>query len=459
MSHITVLCLLLLIPLVYLATKEQWRTRTIYQLMTDRFARSDDSKEDCKDLFKYCGGTWKGITKNLDYIKGMGFDAIWISPIIKNIEPGYHGYWASDLFKVNEHFGTEEDLVELVEECHKKNIYVMVDVVANHAGPIKFAFEQISPFNKAEHYHDYCNINSDDFRNNQWRVENCRLADLPDFKQENPYVKETLLKWITYIMEKYKFDGMRIDTVPEVPKPFWVEWNAAVKSFTMGEIFDDRIDYVNGYIGPLETALNYPIFFRIRYTWQGMNSFWGLVEVLQQEEQAFGDKLDYICNFINNHDNERFLHVNFNLDRFKGAIAFTMLFRGIPIFYYGDEQAFKGANDPWCREALWPHMDTNHEVYQFVKKVITFRKMHTIWNNPFKMLAYDDHFYAFARGEVMAVFSNADNYEQDKTINVPYPDGTRLCNYLKENECVTVSRNSVTVHVGISETKLFERRA
>lgn len=75
--------------------------------------------------------------------------------------------------------------------------------------------------------------------------------------------------------------------------------------------------------------------------------------------------MDYMGLFISNHDNERFLHTNYNIDRFKGAIAFTMMFRGIPIFYYGDEQGFKGANDPGCREALWPHMDTNSDLYKF----------------------------------------------------------------------------------------------
>lgn len=59
----------------------------------------------------------------------------------------------------------------------------MTDVVANHIGPVKFDYSNVVPFNKDEYYHDYCVINSDDFQNNQWRVENCRLCDLPDLKQ------------------------------------------------------------------------------------------------------------------------------------------------------------------------------------------------------------------------------------------------------------------------------------
>ena len=86
----------------------------------------------------------------------MGFDAIWISPIVDNTPGGYHGYWARDWYKVNENFGSEDDLKNLVNEAHNRGIYVMVDVVANHVGPVGTDYSTISPFNKAEHYHERC---------------------------------------------------------------------------------------------------------------------------------------------------------------------------------------------------------------------------------------------------------------------------------------------------------------
>ena len=79
---ITIILSLLCICLAH-KSPEEWKTRTIYQLLTDRFARTDGSSNYCGDLSKYCGGTYKGIIDNLDYITGMGFDAIWISPIPK----------------------------------------------------------------------------------------------------------------------------------------------------------------------------------------------------------------------------------------------------------------------------------------------------------------------------------------------------------------------------------------
>lgn len=106
----------------------------------------------------------------------MGFDAIWISPVVDNLDKGYHGYWARDWTKLNSNFGSEDDLKNLVKACHDRDIYVMVDVVANHVAPVGDDFSQINPFNKSEHYHKNCDIDW----SNQWSVENCRLAGLPD---------------------------------------------------------------------------------------------------------------------------------------------------------------------------------------------------------------------------------------------------------------------------------------
>lgn len=99
------------------------------KLLTDRFALyNGSSSSSCSDLTDYCGGTFKGIVKMLDYLQGLGVNAIWISPIPVQTEKGFHGYWQKDITKVNPHFGSEDDLKELVEECHNRDIWVMLDV-------------------------------------------------------------------------------------------------------------------------------------------------------------------------------------------------------------------------------------------------------------------------------------------------------------------------------------------
>lgn len=157
----------------------------------------------------------------------MGFDAIWISPVVDNTEGGYHGYWARNWEKLNDNFGSEQDLHSLIKACHDRDILVMVDVVANHVAPVHGDYSQVFPFNNAAYYHRACAMDWSD----QTTVENCWLYDLPDLAQENTFVKQYLKMWIKNIVTRYQFDGIRIDTVPHVPKWFWDEYGHSAGVF------------------------------------------------------------------------------------------------------------------------------------------------------------------------------------------------------------------------------------
>jgi alpha-amylase len=97
----------------------------------------------------------------------LGFDALYISPFVENTDGGYHGYWAKNIYKINPHFGTEEDLKELVQVAHQKDILVIIDVVFNHVGyvPNGVDFSEIIPFNdEKRYYHEWCEITEEDWR-------------------------------------------------------------------------------------------------------------------------------------------------------------------------------------------------------------------------------------------------------------------------------------------------------
>lgn len=194
---------------------EEWKGRTIYQLLTDRFARGDGKTDPCGNLGYYCGGNYRGIINNLDYIQGMGFDAIWVSPIIDNYDGNYHGYAGRNIYELNSNFGSEQDFHDFVTACHARDIWVMVDVVGNHMGNTNTNYTSNYLLNDPTYYHDYCIISDNDFATyNQEHIENCRLFGLADLKQENDYVRTTLLTWISTIVKKYNIDGLRVDTVP-----------------------------------------------------------------------------------------------------------------------------------------------------------------------------------------------------------------------------------------------------
>ena len=145
----------------YAGTTAEWKQRSVYQVLTDRFYKAGGGSA-CTNLSAYCGGTFTGLTDQLNYIQNMGFDAIWISPVITNYENastnmwGYHGYWALNWETINAHFGTAQELQALVDAAHAKGIWVMVDVVANHSGPIGTDYSQIYPLDQSYHYHDDC---------------------------------------------------------------------------------------------------------------------------------------------------------------------------------------------------------------------------------------------------------------------------------------------------------------
>lgn len=110
------------------ASLEEWRGKTIYQVLTDRFARSDGSTTAHCGVIDgtYCNGTWKGLLNKLDYIQGMNFDAVWISPVVTQLPQqtgdgmAYTAYWQQDLYGLNSHFGTADDLKELINALHER---------------------------------------------------------------------------------------------------------------------------------------------------------------------------------------------------------------------------------------------------------------------------------------------------------------------------------------------------
>ena len=421
-------------------TKEEWRTRAVYQIITDRFSNDDSSRVNC-DLSKYCGGTYKGIIKNLDYIQGMGFDAIWISPIIENTQDSYHGYHLTNLYKFNNHFGTEFDLINLIKECHKRDIWVMLDVVANHVGPVGNDFSRITPFNKKEYYHDDCEINN---WNDQWQVENCRLSGLPDLKQEHPYVKNKLIEWIHDIILKFDLDGIRIDTVPEVPKWFWTEFTKAAGVFQIGEVFNGNIDYVSQYQNHMDSVFNYPLYYQIK------NSFCGDMRNIENYLYNMRNKYphpEYIGTFVENHDNARFINMCNSRKKFKNALIFSIFFEGIPFVYYGGEQYFGGGSDPYNREVLWHNFDTNIDMYKALGAANKVRKEKKIWEKPFVQRYSDDVFYAFTRGDVLVCVTRGESCSRKITFH-EFSNGSKLCDALNTYDCVYVENNEIQINMG-----------
>ena len=126
------------------------------------------------------------------------------------------------------------------------------------------------------------------------------------------------------------------------------------------------------------------------------------------ECNSFPDQ-DALGVFLSNHDNPRFLNMYGSWTRFKSALAFVFFSKGIPFFYYGDEQGYAGGSDPGCRETLWNNMNTQSELYKYVQQLVKIRRDNQVWNDEFLERWVEDDMYFLSRGSLSVAMTNQDN--------------------------------------------------
>lgn len=209
----------------------------------------------------------------------MGFDAVMISPIVENIEgrvsygEAYHGYWQKDLYSLNAHFGTHQDLLDLSAALHKRGMYLMINTVINNMVYILDDDESVEdidysvfhPFNSSSYFHPYCEIKDyDDYPLAQKCWTGDKVVPLPDLKTGNKQVQGMLEEWSKKMMTTYSIDGLRIDAAKHVPPEFLSSFYNATGTFMTGEVYEISPDIICNYQDKyIASVSNYPIYFAI----------------------------------------------------------------------------------------------------------------------------------------------------------------------------------------------------
>jgi alpha-amylase len=448
-----------LLPAARAASPDEWRSRSIYQVLTDRFA--SPASAPCPSLSDYCGGTWDALAQHLDYIQDLGFDALWVSPVVDNAPGGYHGYWQRDMYSANAHFGNWSSLRALADALHARDMLLMVDVVANHAST-DADVSQNAPFNLTSQYHDCagcpasCQV--EDFTDHA-QMEHCRLAGLRDFDNtdEAGAVAAQLYAWVAFLVNASGADGLRVDTTPYVRPAFWQRFERSAGVYAVGEVDTGDLAFAAPYQGAaLSGILSYPLFFVLRAVFQGRGSMRQLGDAWRAGAAAWQD-LGLLGVFADNHDNPRFLSSQGDVGLFRAALAYALLSDGIPITYYGSEWLLRGGADPGCREALWaaagggapPYSAQAAPLGPFLAALNAHRRRAALWGALQVERWQDDGFYAFSRGSsTLAVFTNAGSGSGRQARDVTYlPEawapGTRLCDALDCSSCVVVGAGPV----------------
>ncbi len=162
---------------------------------------------------------------------------------------------------------------------------------------------------------------------------------------------------------------------------------------------------------------------------------------------------------VDNHDVSRFLNLTgAKLTSYKNALAVVLLTRGIPIIYYGTEQAFSGGSVgipqvyegyTGQREVMWPHYDTGAPLYAYISRIITARKIFGIAGKSLDQQERwaDSSLYAFSRGKTLIAVTNTMNASAFlPSLSNPFPAKSRACDFMSErtpqsNRCVESTSN------------------
>ncbi|KAL7415124.1 putative alpha-amylase [Mrakia frigida] len=472
-------------------TSNEWRRRSIYHVVTDRFATTNGSVPRCVTSEQvFCGGSWGGIIKQLPYIQGMGFDAIWISPISANIlnstgaGQAYHGYWPSDLFALQD---TPANFQSLITALHSAGMALMVDIVVNDVAwnlPLNTSvwdptLGRSSPtatngvygvLNQPGDYHprcvmDYSNVTS---------VQNCWLSDpgtvvLADINTTSTRVRTLLYNLVTSLVTKYGIDGFRIDAAKHVEFSFWKGYAAAAGVFTMGEVLDGDPQAVKLYqTDALSSVLNFPMYYPL---WSAFTSTTGSIVALSNMigtiSYWFPDST-VLGGFISSHDNPRPRSATTDSSLLANLYTYSFVADGMPVWYYGDEQGAAGAADPANREALWTlgtkAYDTTAAMYLYVAKLNAIRKAAGLFSLRFYttknlVVSYTTNDIVLSKYPLIAVLTNRGSKQSSGstiTFATSYTAGTVVVNALTCTKSTVNSAGQLSVLIATGLPQVSE---
>ncbi|KAL7409786.1 glycoside hydrolase superfamily [Mrakia frigida] len=472
-------------------TSSEWMSRSVYQVVTDRFALTNGSTPSCESWIKnFCGGSWLGIIDKLDYVQGMGFDAVWISPVEKNVDStdpntgqAFHQYWPSNLFELNQ---PGEDLLALSNALHARGMALMVDIVINHVGWVVPSDTAVfdptigesssgagdgvyGPLDSTADFHAPCGIDY----SNETSIENCWLGfgfslDLVDINTQSDTVRSLIYAWIGELVSTYSIDGLRLDAARHVEGDFWKGFQDAAGVFTIGEVFDSDPQYVKTFqtLPGLNSVLNYPVWYpAIAALTSTSGSMKDFSDMIQTVRYHFSDSR-LLGSFVGNHDVVRARSITTDSSLLSNLFAYPFAIDGIPIWYYGDEQdGSDGGSDPLNREALWtlsstPY-DTSSTTYKQVHLYNQIRKAAAAFSTTFyshqaDIVQYDDNDIVITKAPLISVLNNRGSGQSSDvsiTFLTSYEPGTVVVDAISCTQS-TVDENAkltITVKSGLPQ--------
>ena len=376
--------------------KVEWTEHAVfYQIFVDRFnignKESDKSYINCKwgdipNPKTFAGGDLKGITQKLDYIKSLGVNTIYLTPIFKSISN--HKYDISDYMEIDKQFGCNEDLKELVESAHSKGMRIMLDAVFNHCSDELTQFQDVKKKGRDSEYYDWFVIHGDKPDTEAGNYEMFAACEyMPKFNTSNPKVQEYLCNIGCYYISEYDIDGWRLDVSDEVSHDFWRRFRKEIKAakkdcIIVGENWHDASNYLKG--DQYDSIMNYAFTKAcLDYFATGDLDAKGVSEKLNDLLARNTDTVNsMLLNLLDSHDTHRFFsEVGKDRSKMASALALLFIFPGMPCIFYGTEFFTEGGYDPDCRRCMdWKGYEEGKydESVELIKLLANLRKEYNL---------------------------------------------------------------------------------
>lgn len=365
------------------------RSAVFYQIFIDRFRQGDLKKPqdyinmkwgDIPTPKSFAGGDLKGIIEKLDYIRGLGVNALYLTPVFSSISN--HKYDISDYMEVDPQFGTKEDLFRLVDTAHEKGIRVVLDAVFNHCSMNMRQFQDVLKKGKKSRYYDWFLIEGDYPDPEKMNYECFAACNyMPKLNTANPEVQEFLIDIALYWIREAGIDGWRLDVSDEVSHDFWRRFRKAVKAenpncVIIGENWHDAYPYLMG--DQYDSIMNYSFTKAcLDYFAKGVFSAKEMADKLNGNLMRNYEQVNFMMlNLLDSHDTHRFFtEVKKDKKKLLAAFALEMIFPGAPCIYYGTEICMEGGYDPDSRRCFsWEEKDWDMEVMNEIKRLTALRK-------------------------------------------------------------------------------------
>jgi len=346
----------------------------------------DDNYRNFYEIFVYsfydsdgdCVGDLQGVIEKLDYVEYMGFNGIWLMPIMPS--PTYHKYDATDYCAIDEIYGTMEDFEQLVDECHKRGINLVIDLAINHSSSEHPWFTQACDYlrgleagqepNAAEcPYVDYYHFSKEKVASTyyavsgtEWYYEGAFVSGMPDLNLQSNAVRaeiQAIAKfWIDKGVDGFRMDAVRyydnngVDANNEVLNWLYTECTKLNPDFYMVSEAWEPLGSITQYYGSKTPSMfNFDAGQQAGMLFKAAKGYMApgeYIDKLLSYDKMFSEKNpNYIdAPFLTNHDMGRVAEACVNNEKnMKMAAGLMMMMNGSPFVYYGEEIGMNSTSD------------------------------------------------------------------------------------------------------------------